>query len=91
MAHQCLGHTGIDTVHGHVVAVVGRPAQCQFRHIPGSDDHAVFLVGNVHEHLGTLPCLPVFVGDIVVFHVKLDVLKMLGHGFFDIHLLQGTA
>ena len=31
VAYQCFGYSAVHTVHGHVVAVVGRPAECRLR------------------------------------------------------------
>ena len=49
---QGLGDAGVHRVHGHVVPVVGGPAQGQLGQVAGADDHAARLVGDVHEHLG---------------------------------------
>ena len=86
MTDKSLGHGGVDAVHGHVIAVIGGPAQSQFGHVAGADDHAAALVGNVHEHLGTLSGLTVFVGHIMAGRILLDIPKMQRHCLFDIHL-----
>ena len=49
MAHQCLRHGGIDAVHGHMIPVVGGPAQRQLRHVSCASDHSSGLVCNIHE------------------------------------------
>ena len=51
---QRLGNAGIDSVHRHVVAVIGSPSQCQFRQVAGTDHHGVQLVGKVHQNLRPL-------------------------------------
>ena len=43
--------------HRHMISIISRPPKSQLRHISGSDDHAPFLVSNIHQHLGTLSCL----------------------------------
>ena len=57
MAYQRLRNGCIDSVHGHMITIISRPPKSQLRHISGSDDHAPFLVSNIHQHLGTLSCL----------------------------------
>ena len=57
MAYQCLRNRCIDSVHRHMISIISRPPKSQLRHISGSDDHAPFLVSNIHQHLGTLSCL----------------------------------
>ena len=88
MSHQCLWYTGIDAIHGHMVSVVGGPAQCQFRHIPCTDDQCIFLVCDVHQHLRAFPGLPIFIDNIMTFHILPDIGKMSGHRFSDIHFPQ---
>ena len=85
MPHQRLGDGGVDGIHAHVVAVVGAPAQRQFREIAGADDDTAGLVGDVHEHLGPLPGLSVFKGNGVVLHVVSDVLEMAADGIGDVY------
>ena len=70
-----------------MIAVIGGPAQSQFGHVAGADDHAAALVGNVHEHLGTLSGLTVFVGHIMAGRILLDFPKMQRLCLFDIQLL----
>ncbi len=88
MAHQRLWHAGIDAVHRHVVAVVGGPSQSQFRHIPGPDDQAARAVGDIHQDLGALSGLSVFIGHIMILCLLSDIPEMHRHRFFDIHFLQ---
>ena len=89
MADQRLGNRCIHPVHGHMVSVVGGPAQCQFRHISRTNDQCIFLVCDVHQHLRAFPGLPVFIGNIMAFHILPDIGKMSGHRFSDIHFPQG--
>ena len=86
MPHQGFGDGGVDGVHGHVVAVIGGPAQGQLGQVPGADDQPPPLVGQIHEHLGALPGLGVFKGDAVVVHGLADVGKVPLHRRADVHL-----
>ena len=88
MAHQCLGYSRIYAVHGHVVAVVGRPAQRQFRHVSGSDDHTARAVGNIHQDLGTLSGLSVLISHVMIVYVLPDIPEMHSHRLSDIHLTE---
>ena len=79
MTHQRLRHRSVYRIHGHVIAVVGGPAQRQLRHIAGPDDHAVLLIGNVHEDLCPLSRLRILIGDIMDIGIMADICKMLFH------------
>ena len=57
MAHQHLRNRAVDTVHRHMIAVVGRPAKRQLRHIAGTDDKTADLIGKVHQNQRSLACL----------------------------------
>ena len=89
--HQRLGDGGVDGIVAHVVAVVGAPAQGQLAQVPGADHQAAGLVGNVHQHLGPLPGLAVFKGDVVVLHALADVGEVAAHRLGDVHHLQRGA
>jgi len=54
MAHEGLGNARIDAIHGHVVSVVGGPAQRQLGEVAGTYDEATLLVGDIHEDLRAL-------------------------------------
>ena len=86
MAHQRLGDACVHGVHGHVVPVIRRPAQGQLAQVPGADDQAAGLVGQVHQDLRALPCLPVLEGDGEILHGLADVLEMELHGGADVDL-----
>ena len=88
-AHQGLGDGGIDTVHAHVVAVVGGPAQGQLREVSGTHHQSAALVGHVHEHLGALPGLAVLKGHIVVVHGLANVLEVLSNRRADVDAPEG--
>jgi hypothetical protein len=40
-----------------MIAVVGRPAKRQLRHIAGTDDKTADLIGKVHQNQRSLACL----------------------------------
>ena len=88
-AHQGLGDGGIDTVHAHVVAVVGGPAQGQLREVSGAHHQSAALVGHVHEHLGALPGLAVLKGHIMVVHGLANVLEVLSNRRADVDAPEG--
>ena len=89
MADQCLGNRSIDPVHGHVVSVISGPAQSKLGHISGSDHKPSYLIGNIHQDLGTLSGLSVFVGYIMAVYVLSNILKMACNGLADIDFLKG--
>ncbi len=84
VAHQRLRNGGIDRIHGHVIAVVRRPAECKLREIAGSDDHAALFVGNVHQNLRPLSCLAVLIGHIMNGRILPDITEMHIHRFLDV-------
>ena len=88
ISHERLGHGAVDSVHAHVVAVVGGPAQGQLGQVAGADDQSAVLIGDVHEHLGPLPGLAVFKGDVMVLHALSDVGEMSPHRLGDVDDLQ---
>ena len=76
VSYQRFGNGGIDTVHAHVVAVVGGPAKCQFAHVARAHHEASRLAGSVHEHLGAFARLGVFVGQVVHAGIVADVAEV---------------
>ena len=91
VTHQRFGHTGVDGVHTHVVAIVRSPTQSQLTQVTGTDDQTVQTVGQVHENLGPLPGLTVFIGDGAISGRQPNVLKMLCHGLADGDFLKGNV
>ena len=89
--HQGFRNRGIDTVHGHVVPVIGGPSQSQLRQIPCANHHAVCLIGQIHKNLGPLSGLGVFIGGIPDCLFMAYILKMPHHRSVDINLTQGYA
>ncbi len=88
MPYQRLRNSCIDSVHGHMIAVISRPPESQLRHIPGSHHKGTLLVGNVHQHLRALPRLSVLVSNVMLIHVLSDIFKMPGDRPFYIDLPQ---
>ena len=88
---QCFRDAAVHAVHRHMVAVVGRPAECQFGEVAGSDHEAVLLVGDIHQQLGPFACLAVFVGHVMDGRIMVDVAEMLKAGFLDRDLFQCDA
>ena len=86
MAHQSLRDRGIHSVHGHVITVVGCPAERQLGHISCSDNHAVCLVREVHEDQGAVSRLSVLISHIVDRRIMSDILEVGGNCFSDIYL-----
>ena len=91
MADKGLRDGAVDVVHGHVVGIVGAPAEGEFAEVACADDESTELVGYVHEYLGAFACLSVFVGDIVVGGVVSDVGKVLEAGFADGNFATGDS
>ena len=52
-----LGHTGIDTIHRHVISIIGGPSQSEFGEVACADNDRILLVGNVHQDLRTFASL----------------------------------
>ena len=71
-----------------MVAIVGRPAECELRHVTRSDYHSARLVGDVHEYLGSLPRLSVLIGHIVYILILTYIPEMNSDCLFYIHLIQ---
>ena len=84
--YQRLGDACIHAVHRHVVAVIGSPAQRQFRQVAGADNQRIQLVSQVHQYLCAFASLRVLVGGIVDVSVVTDVLEVLGHSLCDGYL-----
>ena len=74
------GSLSVDAVHGHVVAVVCAPAECELAEVAGADDDASELVGVVHEDLCALARLCVLVCDIGGDAVVSECAEVVGGG-----------
>ena len=84
-----LRYRGVDTIHAHVVTIVGSPSQSEFREVTGAYDETAKLVGEIHEDLRTLTGLTIFVSDIMHLHVMSDVLEVLCDALGDADLTDG--
>ena len=88
VADQRLGDRCVHPVHGHMVSVVGGPAQGQLRHIAGADDHSSVFIGQIHQDLGPLPGLGIFIGHVMVVHTVAQIPEVDCHSLFDADLLK---
>lgn len=88
MAHQHLRNRTVDTVHRHMIAVAGRPAKRQLRHIAGTDDKTADLIGKVHQNQRSLACLWIFIRYIMNRPDLLNVTEMDSNCLSDIGLLS---
>ena len=86
-ADQGLGNGAVDTVHAHMVTIVGAPAQGQFGQVTGTNHNAVDHGSVVHQDLGALTGLGIFKGAVVDIDIVTDVLKMKGNSILDADLL----
>ena len=69
-----------------MVAIVRCPAKCQLGKITRSNDHTAGLVGKIHQNLGSLTRLSVFIRHIMLLRILSDVAEMEIDGLFDINL-----
>ena len=89
-----VGGNRIICVDVRIVAATNEalePAQGQLAEVPGADDQAPGLVGDVHEHLGAFPCLRVFIGQVVLGFVLANIPVMQPAGFTDIDFFRRHA
>ena len=86
MTHERLGHRGVDPVHRHLVAVVGRPTQRQFRQVTRTHDQRSLAVGHVHQNLRPFAGLRILVGRRTVVGRQPDVAEVLLAGGADRNL-----
>ena len=91
MPHQRLRNRSIHRIHGHVVSVIGRPAERKLRQISCSNNQTILAVCNIHQHLRAFSRLCILIGDIVLFRILSDILKVLKHRSVNAHLLQRGA
>jgi len=71
-----------------MIAIVRRPSERKFRHIAGSNDKPSGLVRNVHQYLGPLSRLPIFIGHVLYFRIVSNILKMLQYSLFNRNFFQ---
>ena len=87
-ANERLGNTAVDAVVGHVVAVVGCPAENRLGKVTRTDHKTVAAVGHVHEHLRALSCLAVFIYDVMIARIMSDILEVQSNRFADRNLTE---
>ena len=91
IADERFRHRAVHSVHRHLIAIIGRPPERQFRHIPGSDDETVLLVRDVHQDLRPLPRLSILICDIMHINIMADILKMLPYRLLNRNLPESRA
>ena len=84
VAHECLGNVAVHRVHGHVIGVVGAPAERNFGEVTRADNDSAFAVRDVHQYLRALAGLHVLVSHVEFLRVVPDVGKMLEACLLDI-------
>ena len=77
MAHKRFGHAAVNTLHTHVVGIIGAPAKGELAQIPRSDENAALLIGEIHQDLCALTGLRVFIGYVVQNGIMADIRHML--------------
>ena len=91
MTYQCLRDRSIHAIHGHMVTIVGCPSKSQLGKISRSHKNAAFLVCRIHQNLGTLTCLAVFISHIVDLGIMSDIPEVDIYRLFNIHLSKFCA
>ena len=86
VSHKRLRNAGVHRVHGHVVAIVRRPAERKLRKITGTHHDTVLLVGHIHKNLRSFACLRILIGNILKLRVLANVGEVLRHGLADRNL-----
>ena len=84
VTNERFGNGGVYSVHRHVVAVVGRPAESELGQVARADYHAAQRVRHVHQHLRALACLSVLIGHVGNALVPADVGEVTRNRFFDV-------
>ena len=74
-----------------MVSIIGGPAKCQLRKVTGTDYHTSCLISNIHNYLGTLSGLTVFISHIMLIGIMSDITEMNCHCLFDVHFPQSCS
>ena len=74
-----------------MIAVIGRPTECDLRKVARTNDKTVRIVGDIHDDLCAFTRLCVFIGYVAHVFIVSDILKMHADGAFDIHGANGRA
>ena len=89
--HKRLRDGAVDAVHGHVVAVIGRPAERQLGKISRAHDDAAACIRDIHEHLRALARLCILISHVMHCRIMADIRKMNLHGMADVDGLYRHA
>ena len=88
---QRLGNGTVDGIHTHMVAIIGTPAQRQLTQVTGTHHDAANNGRIVHQDLGTLTGLGIFIHRITNRLIVADIRKMLPHSGGNVHFLDGNT
>ena len=91
IAYERLGHTGIHTVHRHMVAIIRGPSQSQFGEVASTHHQTIHLIGHIHQYLRTLTGLTVLIGYVMHTGIVTDILEMLLHRLGDADLADSDS
>ena len=91
MADERFWNAAVDRVHGHMVAVIGCPAESEFGQIARSDDKPARFVGDIHQHLSAFSRLRIFVSHVGDVFVLTDIFEMASHRFRDINFSESDV
>ena len=86
VSHKCFRNAGVHRVHGHVVAIVRRPAERELRKIAGTHHDTILFVGHIHKNLRPLTSLRILVGNILNLRILADIREVLRHSLPDRNL-----
>ena len=91
VADERLRNVRVHAVHGHMVAVVGGPAERNLGKVTRTDNEAARLVGDIHDDLRAFARLRVFKGNVVVIFIVSDILEVNGDRSLDIDGSDGRT
>ena len=74
-----------------MIAVISSPSESQLGKVAGADDNAAEPIGQIHENLGPLSGLGIFVGDVMHMDIVSDISKMGLHRLGDADFMEGRA
>ena len=85
--YKRLRNGAVDAVHGHVIAVIGRPTERELAQIAGADHKPARFVCDIHQNERAHARLGVFIRDVGDVAVVTYVLEVSEHAFGYIHSL----
>ena len=77
MPYQGLRDRCVHTVHGHMVAVVGRPTESKLAQVTCADHHSAHLICDIHKHFCTLSRLTILEHNAVIIEIVTDIFIVL--------------